>query len=198
MSQFMGSVELRLSKVEGHEEKLGAFNRSFVETFGHIWEEGYTNGMSWMLGYTSEERAEREKELFAGTCSELSEDDMSDTASYHLVQCYVEGLAQEVPAIGCRAYAYLHADYIWGGEFEIALVCASKAGSRTCDESVCLNDESYLKGYEDIIEESPEVSRLYGEGFDAWEKKYNRENVTIKPAVVGEPWAFALKGMKKR
>lgn len=115
MSQFMGSVELRLSKVEGHEEKLGAFNRSFVETFGHIWEEGYTNGMSWMLGYTSEERVEREKELFAGTCSELSEDDMSDTASYHLVQCYVEGLAQEVPAIGCRAYANLHADYIWGG-----------------------------------------------------------------------------------
>lgn len=78
------------------------------------------------------------------------------------------------------------------------MVCASKAGSRTCDESVCLNDESYLKGYEDIIEESLEVSRLYGEGFDAWEKKYNRENVTIKPAVVGEPWAFALKGMKKR
>lgn len=110
MSLLMGSIGLKLSKVEGHELELGEFNRNFVETFGHVWEEGCINGMTWMLGYDSEERADREKELFAGTCSSFYEDDMSNVASYCLVQCYAEGLAQEIPAIKFRAYARLRAD----------------------------------------------------------------------------------------
>lgn len=193
MSELTGSISIFLTGTEGHEHELGAYNKYFVEVFDYIWREDNTSGMSWMLGEDDETRGKCEKGLYAGTITSFIEDDISNAASYCLVQKYVEGLAREIPEIGSCSLAYLSDD-----DFKVSEVCTSNEGSCECVYSEWINKESFLSYYSAIIEESAEVSELFsrGRGFFMWEEKYDGKNlVGDKAKVARTPLSSANKAL---